>query len=77
MQRRAHGNHRDVVVVGAGVFGAWTAWNLLCKGKRVLLVDARGPANARASSGGASRLMRTAYGAVPEAEAYLASRAPT
>lgn len=53
----------DVVVVGAGVFGAWTAWSLLRKGKRVLLVDARGPANARASSGGESRLTRTAYGA--------------
>ena len=50
-------------MIGAGVFGAWTAWSLLRKGKRVLLVDARGPANARASSGGESRLTRTSYGA--------------
>lgn len=57
------GGRWDVVVIGAGVFGAWTAWNLLRKGKRVLLVDAHGSANARASSGGESRLTRTAYGA--------------
>jgi len=50
----------DVVVVGAGVFGAWSAWNLLRKGKRVLLLDARGPANERASSGGESRMTRAA-----------------
>ena len=50
-------------MVGAGVFGAWTAWNLLRKGKRVLLLDADGPAHPRASSGGESRLTRTAYGA--------------
>lgn len=56
------GGHWDVIVVGAGVFGAWTAWNLLRDGKRVLLLDAHGPANARASSGGESRLTRTAYG---------------
>ena len=51
------------IVVGAGVFGAWTAWNLLRKGERVLLLDAWGPAHARASSGGESRVTRTAYGA--------------
>jgi glycine/D-amino acid oxidase-like deaminating enzyme len=53
----------DVIVVGAGVFGAWTAWHLLRLGKRVLLLDASGPANARASSGGESRMTRTIYGA--------------
>jgi glycine/D-amino acid oxidase-like deaminating enzyme len=52
----------DVAVVGAGVFGAWTAWNLQRAGKRVLLIDAWAPAHARASSGGESRLTRTAYG---------------
>jgi glycine/D-amino acid oxidase-like deaminating enzyme len=50
-------------VVGAGAFGAWTAWHLLRKGERVLLLDAWGPAHARASSGGESRVTRTAYGA--------------
>ena len=53
----------DVVVVGAGVFGAWTAWHLARRGKHVLLVDAYGPANARASSSGESRIIRMGYGA--------------
>jgi sarcosine oxidase len=52
----------DVVVVGAGVFGAWTATHLRRLGKRVLLLDAWAPAHARASSGGESRLTRGAYG---------------
>jgi sarcosine oxidase len=52
----------DAIVIGAGVFGAWTAWHLRQAGKRVLLVDAWGPAHARASSGGESRMTRTAYG---------------
>ncbi|MBS0364343.1 MAG: FAD-dependent oxidoreductase [Proteobacteria bacterium] len=59
--RRAAGSP-DVLVVGAGVFGAWTAWHLLHLGKRVLLVDAWDPAHSRASSGGESRMHRTAYG---------------
>ena len=53
----------DAVVVGAGVFGAWTATRLRDAGQRVLLLDAWGPAHARASSGGESRLIRAAYGA--------------
>lgn len=53
----------DVAVIGAGVFGAWTAEMLRRAGRRVLLVDAWGPAHGRASSGGESRLTRTAYGA--------------
>jgi glycine/D-amino acid oxidase-like deaminating enzyme len=52
----------DVAVVGAGVFGAWTAKRLQDAGKRVVLIDAAGPANARASSGGESRMTRGAYG---------------
>ena len=51
-----------IVVVGAGVFGAWTAVHLLRKGHRVTLIDAWGPAHSRASSGGESRLTRGAYG---------------
>lgn len=53
----------DVIVVGAGVFGAWTAEHLRRRGRRVLLVDQMGPGNARSSSGGESRLTRAAYGA--------------
>ena len=56
------GSSYDVVVVGAGCFGAWTAWHLRAAGKRVLLVDQYGPANARASSGGESRVIRMSYG---------------
>jgi monomeric sarcosine oxidase len=52
----------DSVVVGAGVFGAWTAWELRRRGQDVLLVDAVGPAHARASSGGESRMTRSLYG---------------
>jgi glycine/D-amino acid oxidase-like deaminating enzyme len=51
-----------VVVVGAGVFGAWTAHHLQNEGHRVTLIDAWGPAHTRASSGGESRLTRAAYG---------------
>jgi glycine/D-amino acid oxidase-like deaminating enzyme len=54
--------HWDSIVIGAGVFGAWTAWYLRKAGQRVLLLDAFGAANARASSGGESRLTRGSYG---------------
>lgn len=52
----------DVAVIGAGVFGAWTALCLRQAGAEVLLVDAYGPGNSRASSGGESRLIRLGYG---------------
>jgi glycine/D-amino acid oxidase-like deaminating enzyme len=52
----------DAIVIGAGVFGAWTAWHLQQRGQRVLLVDAHGAGHARASSGGESRLTRGSYG---------------
>jgi sarcosine oxidase len=51
-----------VAVVGAGVFGAWTAHHLLRAGHQVTLIDAIAPAHSRASSGGESRLIRGAYG---------------
>ena len=52
----------DTVVVGAGVFGSWTAWHLAARGQRVLLLDAYGIGHSRASSGGESRIIRMAYG---------------
>jgi glycine/D-amino acid oxidase-like deaminating enzyme len=55
-------NAEHVAVVGAGVFGAWTAHHLQLAGHRVTLIDAHGPAHSRASSGGESRLTRAAYG---------------
>jgi sarcosine oxidase len=53
----------DVAVIGAGVFGAWTAYHLARSGARVLLLDQHGPANARASSSGETRIIRMSYGA--------------
>jgi monomeric sarcosine oxidase len=51
-----------VAVIGAGVFGAWSAWHLARRGQRVVLLDAYGPGNARASSGGETRIIRMGYG---------------
>jgi monomeric sarcosine oxidase len=56
------GKGYDVVVVGAGVFGAWIAYRLRKAGRRVALLDAYGPGNARASSGGQTRVIRMGYG---------------
>ena len=53
----------DVAVIGAGVFGAWTAHHFRLAGLQVALVDAYGAANSRASSGGESRIIRMGYGA--------------
>jgi len=53
----------DVAVIGAGVFGAWIAYRLRQSGKSVILIDAYGPANGRASSGDESRIIRMGYGA--------------
>jgi monomeric sarcosine oxidase len=52
----------DAVVVGAGVFGAWTAYHLRKSGRSVALLDQYGPANSRASSGDESRILRMGYG---------------
>jgi glycine/D-amino acid oxidase-like deaminating enzyme len=52
-----------VLVIGAGVFGVWTASYLQRAGRRVAVVDAVSPAHSGASSGGESRLTRCGYGA--------------
>ncbi len=52
----------DVVVIGAGVFGAWTAYHLRRAGRSVTLIDAYGAGNSRSSSGGESRVLRAGYG---------------
>jgi sarcosine oxidase len=51
----------DVVVVGAGVVGAATAWALAERGARVLAVDAHGPTHPYGSSYGRGRIFRRAY----------------
>ena len=53
----------DVAVIGAGVFGAWTALQLTKNKQRVLLIEAYGPGHSRASSGGETRIIRMSYGA--------------
>jgi glycine/D-amino acid oxidase-like deaminating enzyme len=60
MAQGKSGSH--VVVVGAGVFGSWTAHHLQNAGHRVTLIDAWGASHSRASSGGESRLTRAGYG---------------
>ena len=52
----------DVVVIGAGAFGVWTAHHLSNAGARVTVVDAYGPGNSRSSSGDESRILRYGYG---------------
>lgn len=53
----------DVAVIGAGDFGSWSGYFLRRAGLSVVLLDAYGPGNARASSGGESRIIRMGYGA--------------
>lgn len=60
----------DIAVVGAGVFGAWTAHRLQSSGASVVLMDQYGAGNSRASSGGETRIMRLGYG--PD-EIYMSS----
>ncbi len=52
----------DVAVIGAGVFGGWTALCLREMGHSVVLIDQYGPGNSKSSSGGEVRGMRAAYG---------------
>lgn len=55
-------SRRRIAVIGAGVFGTWTAEHLRRAGHAVTLVDAFSPAHSRASSGGESRMTRAGYG---------------
>ncbi len=59
---RSMHNPPRVIVIGAGAFGGWTALYLLRHGARVTLIDAWGPGNSRASSGGETRILRGGYG---------------
>jgi len=52
----------SVIVVGAGAFGGWTALHHVQRGAKVTLLDAWGPGNSRASSGGETRTIRATYG---------------
>ena len=59
------GESPDIVVVGAGAWGGWTALNLRKLGAKVTVVDAYGPGNARSTSGDESRGVRSSYGDRP------------
>ena len=61
----------NVIVVGAGAFGGWTALNLQRMGARVTLVDMYGPGNSRSTSGDESRGVRTSYGDRPHGELWM------
>jgi sarcosine oxidase len=52
----------DLVVVGAGVMGTWTALRGVEAGRASLLIDAFGPGDPRATSGDESRIMRSSHG---------------
>src|SRR5205823_1806253 len=52
----------DVVVIGAGAWGSFTALNLRQMGAKVTLVDAYGPGNSRSTSGDETRGVRSSYG---------------
>jgi glycine/D-amino acid oxidase-like deaminating enzyme len=56
------GDHSSVLIVGAGVFGAATALELVRRGWRVTLIERFTPGHAGASSGGESRMVRFSHG---------------
>jgi sarcosine oxidase len=51
----------DAVVVGAGVMGAMTAWQLALRGRSVVLLEQFPLLHAHGSSHGQTRIMRVAY----------------
>ncbi|MEO7083458.1 MAG: FAD-dependent oxidoreductase [Gemmatimonadaceae bacterium] len=59
---RTGGASPDVVVIGAGAWGSFTAMNLRKMGAKVTIVDAYGPGNARSTSGDETRGVRSSYG---------------
>jgi glycine/D-amino acid oxidase-like deaminating enzyme len=63
--RRTARARPEIVVVGAGAFGGWTALHLLRGGARVTLVDAYGAGDLRAASSGETRVIRASYGQKP------------
>jgi glycine/D-amino acid oxidase-like deaminating enzyme len=66
----------DVVIVGAGTFGASLAWWLARAGESVTVVDQFEPGDRRATSGGETRLIRCSHGSDAEYTA-MARRART
>lgn len=65
----------SVLVVGAGAFGGWSALQLAQRGAKVTLLDAWGPGNSRASSGGETRTIRATYGPAQALYTKMVARA--
>ena len=61
----------DIVVIGAGIWGSFTAYHLRKSGAKVTLVDAYGPGNSRSTSGDESRGVRSSYGDRPGTQGEL------
>ncbi|MEO8504706.1 MAG: FAD-dependent oxidoreductase [Acidobacteriota bacterium] len=55
------GKQPHITVIGAGVFGAFTALALRQRGAEVTLIDAWGAGHSRSSSGGETRVIRGVY----------------
>jgi sarcosine oxidase len=53
----------DLLVIGAGTMGAWTALHAVRGGRKVVLVDAYGAGHSRATSGDETRIIRSSHGA--------------
>src|SRR6476661_3690004 len=68
---RATSASSDIVVIGAGGWGSFTALNLRRMGAKVTLVDAYGPGNARSTSGDETRGVRSSYGDRPGEQGEL------
>jgi glycine/D-amino acid oxidase-like deaminating enzyme len=62
VRAQSRGSSPRVAVIGAGVFGTWTAEQLRRRGAKAELIDAWGPGHSRSSSGGESRMTRAGYG---------------
>ena len=61
MGRQSRGTY-DVVVVGGGVIGAWTALRARLAGWSTILIDAYGIAHPRATSSDETRILRMSHG---------------
>lgn len=68
-ERRAPAVHTrqqaDIVIIGAGNFGMWSALNLQRLGANVTVIDPFGAGNSRQTSGGETRGVRSSYGDRP------------
>jgi sarcosine oxidase len=59
-------SHYDVIVIGAGTWGASVAWQLAERGRTVLALDAFTPPHDHGSHAGATRLARQSNSTGPE-----------